>query len=39
LESNEEGENINWKEKFQEALADNINTPKLLSELHIALAK
>lgn len=28
-----------WKLRFDEALADNLNTPKLLSELHSALSK
>lgn len=28
-----------WKVRFDEALADNLNTPKLLSELHSALSK
>ncbi len=28
-----------WKNRFDEALADNLNTPKLLSELHSALSK
>ena len=28
-----------WKLRFDEALADNFNTPKLLSELHSALSK
>ena len=35
----EKGDWENWKEKFEEALADNINTPKLLSELHSAVSK
>ena len=33
----EKGNWENWKETFEEALADNINTPKLLSALHTAV--
>ena len=40
IQSNQEKGNWeNWKEQFDEALADNINTPKLLSVLHTAVAK
>ncbi len=35
----EKGNWENWKETFEEALADNINTPKLLSALHTAVSK
>ena len=37
-EMNEGWDAKDWKNEFQEALADNINTPKLLSVLHLALA-
>ena len=40
IQSNQEKGNWeNWKEQFDEALVDNINTPKLLSVLHTAVAK
>ena len=38
-QTSEQASAEDWKLRFDEALADNLNTPKLLSELHSALSK
>ena len=38
-QTSEQASTEDWKLRFDEALADNLNTPKLLSELHSALSK
>lgn len=38
-QTSEQTSTEDWKFRFDEALADNFNTPKLLSELHSALSK
>lgn len=38
-QTSEQANTEDWKLRFDEALADNLNTPKLLSELHSALSK
>ena len=38
-QASEQASTKDWKLRFDEALADNLNTPKLLSELHSALSK
>lgn len=38
-QASEQASTEDWKLHFDEALADNFNTPKLLSELHSALSK
>ena len=38
-QTSEQASTEDWKLRFDESLADNFNTPKLLSELHSALSK
>ena len=38
-QTSEQASTEDWKLRFDEALADNFNTPKLLSELHSVLSK
>lgn len=38
-QTSEQASAEDWKLRFDEALADNLNTPKLLSELHSALSR